>query len=74
MKKANTLAHRNPALQQESPNLVDDAGALADQPFAHAVHRLQVELVGRLRAAIQVDLVSGLPKMSAIGTWRTHRR
>jgi hypothetical protein len=64
-KKTGSPQSRAPA---RSPNLVDDAGALADQPFAHAVHRLQVELVGRLRAAIQVDLVSGLPKMSAIGT------
>src|SRR5580693_4146917 len=39
---------RRPALQQEGTNLIDDAGALADQPFAHPVQRLQVELVGRL--------------------------
>ena len=41
-------SHRNPALQQEGTNLVDDAGALPDQPFAHPVQRLQVELIGRL--------------------------
>jgi hypothetical protein len=40
--EAQPLAHRNPALQQEGTNLVDDASALADQPFAHPVQRLQV--------------------------------
>jgi len=29
--------------------LIDDASALADRPFTHAVERLQVELIGRLR-------------------------
>jgi len=29
--------------------LIDDASALADQPFTHAVERLQVELIGSLR-------------------------
>jgi hypothetical protein len=37
-------AHRNAALQQESTNLIDDAGALAGQPVPHLVQRLQVEL------------------------------
>ena len=43
-----SLPHRNPALQQEGPDLIDDAGALADQPLAHAVQCLQVELIGGL--------------------------
>jgi hypothetical protein len=38
-----------PALQQERADLIDDAGALADQPLAHPVERLQVELLGGLR-------------------------
>ena len=46
--EAQTLPHRDPALQHESTNLVDDAGALTDQPFTHPVQRLQVELVCRL--------------------------
>ena len=29
--------------------MIDDAGALADQPLAHTVQRLQVELIGGLR-------------------------
>jgi len=29
---AEALAHRNPAFQQEGANLIDDAGALANQP------------------------------------------
>jgi hypothetical protein len=41
--------HRNAALQQEGADLVDDAGALADQSLAHPVQRLQVELIGSLR-------------------------
>jgi len=47
--KALPLPHGNPALQQEGTNLIDDAGALADQSFAHAMERLQVELIGSLR-------------------------
>ena len=44
-----SLADGNAAFQEESANLVDDAGALADQPLAHAVQRLQVELFCGLR-------------------------
>jgi len=44
---AEALAHRNPAFQQEGANLIDDAGALPDQPFANPVQRLQVELLSR---------------------------
>src|SRR6516162_8818602 len=43
-----SLPHRNPALQQESADLIDDAGALTDQSLAHPMERLQVELVGGL--------------------------
>src|SRR5919204_1512379 len=34
----------NAPLEEEGADLIDDAGALADQPLAHAVQRLQVEL------------------------------
>jgi hypothetical protein len=37
-----------PRSQKEGADLVDDAGALTDQSFAHAVQPLQVELVGGL--------------------------
>ena len=40
---------RTPAVQQEGADLIDDAGALADQSLAHPVKRLQVELIGSLR-------------------------
>ena len=46
--EAGTLSYRDPALQQEGANLVDDAGALADQPLTHPMQRLQVELLGCL--------------------------
>jgi hypothetical protein len=42
------LPHRDAALQQEGADLIDDAGALADQSLAHTMERLQVELVGGL--------------------------
>src|SRR5215472_9936835 len=48
--KAQPLAHLNSALQQEGTNLVDNAGALPDQPFAHPMQRLQVKLIRRLGA------------------------
>ena len=47
--EALSLPHRNAALQQESADLIDDAGALADQPLTHTVQCLQVELIGSLR-------------------------
>jgi hypothetical protein len=47
-RKRNRLPHCNAALQQEGADLVDDAGALADQSLAHAVQRLQIELLGGL--------------------------
>jgi hypothetical protein len=46
--EAGTLSYRDPALQQEGTNLVDDAGALADQPLTHSMQRLQGELLGCL--------------------------
>ena len=46
--EAQPFAHRNPALQQKGANLIDDAGALTDQPFTHPMQCLQIELVGRL--------------------------
>jgi hypothetical protein len=39
-----SLAHRNAALEQESADLVDHTCALANQPFAHAMQRLKIEL------------------------------
>src|SRR6516165_9053058 len=42
------LPHHNPTLQQEGADLIDDAGALTDQPLTHPVQRLQVELIGGL--------------------------
>src|SRR5260370_21399919 len=38
----------DPALQQESPNLIDDARAALDQPLPYPMQSLQVELVLRL--------------------------
>jgi hypothetical protein len=45
---ADTLAHRDAAFQHEGADLIDDAGALRHQPLAHAMQRLQVELIGSL--------------------------
>ena len=42
------LPHRDAALQQECADLIDDAGALADQSLTHPMQRLQIELVGGL--------------------------
>ena len=42
------LAHRNAALKQEGAYLIDNGGALADQPLTHAVQGLQVELIDGL--------------------------
>jgi hypothetical protein len=36
---AQPLPNRNATLQQEGADLVDDAGALADQSLTHAVER-----------------------------------
>src|SRR5215831_18978507 len=45
-RKRNPCPDRNAPLQQEGADLVDDTGALANQPLAHAVQGLQVKLVG----------------------------
>jgi hypothetical protein len=42
------LPNGNATFQQKGADLVDDAGALADQPLSHAVHRLKVQLIGGL--------------------------
>jgi hypothetical protein len=42
------LPHCDAALQQKGADLIDDAGTLPDQSFAHAMQRLQVELLGAL--------------------------
>jgi hypothetical protein len=47
--EALSLPHSNAALQQEGADLIDDAGALTDQPLSHPVQRLQIELIGGLR-------------------------
>src|SRR6516162_7880306 len=46
--EAQALPHGNATLQQEAVDLIDDAGALTDQPLTHAVESLQVELLGGL--------------------------
>jgi hypothetical protein len=33
------LPYRDAALQQEGADLIDDGGALADQPLAHVIRR-----------------------------------
>ena len=43
------MPYRNAALQQKGADLIDDAGALADQPLPHAVQCLQIKLIGGLR-------------------------
>jgi hypothetical protein len=43
------LPHCDAALQQEGADLIDDAGALADQALPHTMQSLQVELIGGLR-------------------------
>src|SRR6516225_8064976 len=43
------LSNRDATFQQESANLIDDAGALTDQSLAHPMQRLQIELLGGLR-------------------------
>src|SRR5262249_35575494 len=43
------LPNRNAPLQEEGAHLIDDAGALADQPLAYSMQGLQVELIGGLR-------------------------
>ncbi len=47
--EALSLPNRNATLQQEGTDLIDDAGALADQSLANTMQRLQVELLCGLR-------------------------
>jgi hypothetical protein len=42
-------AHGEAALEQEGPQLIDYHRALANQPFGHAMDRLEIELRGRLQ-------------------------
>jgi hypothetical protein len=42
------LPHGHATLQQEGADLIDDTRALTHQTLAHAVKRLQVELLGGL--------------------------
>ena len=44
-KEAQSLPNSNATFQQKGPDLVDNAGALADQPLSHTVHGLKVQLV-----------------------------
>ena len=39
------LADSDAALEQKSPDLVDDTSALRDETFAHAMQRLQIQLL-----------------------------
>ncbi len=43
--EALSLPHRSAALQQEGADLIDNAGALADQSLANPMQRLRVELI-----------------------------
>src|SRR4029077_18432918 len=43
------LPHRDPTLQEEGADLIDDTGTLADQTLPNPVPRLQVQLFDRLR-------------------------
>jgi hypothetical protein len=43
-----TLADCTVAIQQEGTYLIDNAGALTDQPLTHPVQSLQVELIDGL--------------------------
>src|SRR6266436_6245813 len=47
--EAPPLPHRDPTLQEEGADLIDDTGTLADQTLTHPVQRLQVQLIGALR-------------------------
>jgi hypothetical protein len=45
------LPNRNAPLQKEGAHLIDDTGALADQPLTYSMQGLQVELIGGLRCS-----------------------
>jgi hypothetical protein len=46
--EAQALAHRDALFQHEGTDLINDAGALRDEPLAHPMKSLKVELIGRL--------------------------
>ena len=41
------LGQAPPSVEQEGADLVDHTGALANQPFANPMQRLQIELLDR---------------------------
>ena len=43
------LPHRDAVLQEKAADLIDDRGSLPYQAVAHAMQRLQIELLVRLR-------------------------
>ncbi len=43
------LAHGDAVLQKKAANLIDDRGPLSNQAVAHAMQRLKIELLVRLR-------------------------
>jgi hypothetical protein len=47
-RKTYSLTHGNAALEQEGADLIDYAGALADQPLPYLMQCLQVQLIGGL--------------------------
>jgi hypothetical protein len=62
--EARPLPHRDPAVQQEGTNLIDDTGALADQSCSNPVQRLQVELLGCLGVQALQEEGRGDPQTS----------
>jgi len=59
------LSHRNAPLQEEGADLIDDTGALADQPLTDSVQGLQVELIGGL---VATNFIVGRCTASAIAS------
>jgi hypothetical protein len=47
--EAQALAESDATFQHERTGLIDDAGALRDEPLAHPIQRLQIQLISRLR-------------------------
>src|SRR5262249_42117907 len=67
----------NATLQQEGPDLIDDASVLTDQPLTHAVERLQIELLGRCRDELhcRAPACLGIPKVIFLSRgMRAHTR
>ena len=62
--EARPLPHRDPAVQQEGTNLIDDTGALADQSCSNPVQRLLVELLGCLGVQALQEEGRGDPQTS----------